>query len=102
MKRQPTRASTALDAPGGEEEAVKAIREGVELTLKMLLDALKKHGVEQLDPVGEPFNPQEHEAMSMQPNPDMEPNTVMAVLQKGYALNGRLVRPAMVVVSKGG
>ena len=91
----------ALDAQSGDEEAAKAMREGVELTLKMLLDALKKHGVEQLDPVGEPFNPQEHEAMSMQPNPDMEPNTVMAVLQKGYSLNGRLVRPAMVIVSKG-
>ncbi|MDX1694989.1 MAG: nucleotide exchange factor GrpE [Ketobacteraceae bacterium] len=91
----------ALDAQSSDEETAKAMREGVELTLKMLLDALKKHGVEQLDPVGEPFNPQEHEAMSMQPNPDMEPNTVMAVLQKGYSLNGRLVRPAMVVVSKG-
>ncbi len=91
----------ALDSQNGDDESVKAMREGVELTLKMLLDALKKHGVEQLDPVGEPFNPQEHEAMSMQPNPDMEPNTVMAVLQKGYSLNGRLVRPAMVVVSKG-
>lgn len=91
----------ALDSQAGDEEAVKAMREGVELTLKMLIDALKKHGVEQLDPQGEPFNPQEHEAMSMQPNPDLEPNTVMAVLQKGYSLNGRLVRPAMVVVSKG-
>ncbi|MCG8668177.1 MAG: nucleotide exchange factor GrpE [Pseudomonadales bacterium] len=90
----------ALDAAQGDEEAIKATREGVELTLKMLMDALKKHGVEQLDPVGEPFNPQEHEAMSMQPNPDMDPNTVMAVLQKGFSLNGRLVRPAMVIVSK--
>lgn len=91
----------ALDSDAGNDEAVKATREGVELTLKMLLDALKKHGVEQLDPTGQPFDPQQHEAMSMQPNPDMDPNTVMAVLQKGYSLNGRLVRPAMVVVSKG-
>lgn len=90
----------ALDAQSPEAEVDNATREGVELTLKMLLDALKKHGVEQLDPTGEPFNPQEHEAMSMQPNPDMEPNTVMAVLQKGYSLNGRLVRPAMVIVTK--
>lgn len=90
----------ALEAAKGDDEALVATREGVELTLKMLLDALKKHGVEQLDPTGEPFNPQEHEAMSMQPNPDMEPNTVMAVLQKGFSLNGRLVRPAMVIVSK--
>lgn len=91
----------ALDAASSEDDGVKATLEGVELTLKMLLDTLKKHGVEQLDPTGEPFDPQQHEAMSMQPNPDMEPNTVMAVLQKGYSLNGRLVRPAMVVVSKG-
>ena len=88
----------ALEAPSSEGD--QAMREGVELTLKMLLDALKKHGLEQVDPTGEPFDPQEHEAMSMQPNPDMEPNTVMAVFQKGYKLNGRLVRPAMVVVSK--
>lgn len=90
----------AIEAPAGDDEASQAAREGVELTLKMLLDALKKQGVERLDPVGEPFDPQSHEAMSMQPNPDMEPNTVMAVLQKGYALNGRLIRPAMVMVSK--
>jgi len=84
----------------GLDDAAKVAFEGVELTLKMLLDALKKHGVEQLDPTGEPFNPEFHEAMSMQPNPDMEPNSVMMVLQKGYRLNSRLVRPAMVVVSK--
>ena len=90
----------ALEAPASEGD--QAMREGVELTLKMLLDALKKHGLEQVDPTGAPFDPQEHEAMSMQPNPDMEPNTVMAVFQKGYKLNGRLVRPAMVVVSKAG
>lgn len=80
-------------------EIVKAMKDGVQLTLKMLLDALAKHGVEQLDPVGEPFNPQLHEAMSMQPSADLEPNSVMVVLQKGYTLNGRLVRPAMVMVS---
>ena len=81
-------------------ESDETTREGVELTLKMLTDTLKKHGVEQLDPTGEPFDPEMHQAMSMQPNPDMEPNTVMAVLQKGYSLGGRLVRPAMVIVSQ--
>lgn len=83
-----------------ENEAVVAMRDGVELTLKMFVDTLAKHGIEQLNPVGEPFNPEFHQAMSMVPNPDMEPNSVMAVMQKGYVLKGRLVRPAMVVVSK--
>ncbi|RLT99351.1 nucleotide exchange factor GrpE [Ketobacter sp.] len=91
----------ALDAAESlENEAVTAMRDGVELTLKMFVDTLAKHGIEQLNPVGEPFNPEFHQAMSMVPNPDMEPNSVMAVMQKGYVLKGRLVRPAMVVVSK--
>ncbi len=88
----------ALDAMG--EEATEAHREGVSMTLKMQRDVLEKFGVESVDPHGEPFDPQVHEAMTMVPNPDMEPNTVMDVIQKGYLLNGRLVRPAMVVVSK--
>lgn len=83
-----------------DSEAVKAMKDGVELTLKMFVEALKKHGVEQVDPMGQPFDPEFHQAMSMVPNPDMEPNSVMAVMQKGYLLKGRLVRPAMVVVSK--
>ncbi|OUS28488.1 nucleotide exchange factor GrpE [Gammaproteobacteria bacterium 45_16_T64] len=87
-------------ADAESESGVESTREGVELTLKMLSDTLTKHGVVQVDPVGEPFNPEFHQAMSMQPNPDMEPNTVMAVLQKGYTLSGRLARPAMVIVSK--
>ena len=91
----------ALEAAEGVEgEAVKAMRDGVELTLKMFVDTLGKHGIEQLNPVGEPFNPEFHQAMSMVPNPEMDPNSVMAVMQKGYVLKGRLVRPAMVVVSK--
>ena len=90
----------ALQSAADAENSDDSTREGVELTLKMLTDTLKKHGVEQNDPLGEPFNPELHQAMSMQPNPDMEPNTVMAVLQKGYTLGGRLVRPAMVVVSQ--
>ena len=65
-----------------------------------MVDTLNKEGVEIIDPVGEPFDPNEHQAMSMVENPDMEPNSVLAVVQKGCKLNGRLVRPAMVMVSK--
>ncbi|WP_227370431.1 nucleotide exchange factor GrpE [Halomonas sp. M20] len=75
-------------------------REGVSMTLKLQLDVLAKFGVEAIDPQGEPFDPQYHEAMTMVPSGDVEPNTVMDVIQKGYVLNGRLIRPAMVVVSK--
>lgn len=74
--------------------------EGVELTLKGLIEVLKRFSVETVDPAGEPFDPELHQAMSMVPNPDMENNTVLEVFQKGYTLSGRLVRPAMVVVVK--
>lgn len=74
--------------------------EGIELTLKSFMDVLQRFQVEQVTPEGEPFDPELHQAMSMVPNPDMENNTVMEVFQKGYTLNGRLVRPAMVVVVK--
>ena len=87
-------------AAPSSEDASKAMHEGIELTLKMFLDVLKKFNVEQLNPVGEPFDPQFHEAMAMQESQDTEPGTVLAAIQKGYVLNGRLVRPAMVVVSK--
>jgi molecular chaperone GrpE len=90
----------ALGAASGGEEAVKPIAEGVELTLKSFLDALRKFNIEAVDPQGEPFDPNLHQAMSMVENPEVEPNTVIAVMQKGYTLNGRLVRPAMVMVSK--
>jgi molecular chaperone GrpE len=92
----------ALEAAPADNEAVKPIAEGVELTLKSFLDALGKFNIEQLHPEGEPFDPQVHQAMSMVENPDVEPNTVIAVMQKGYTLNGRLVRPAMVMVSRNG
>ena len=88
----------ALEAMG--EDASEAHREGVSMTLKMQHDVLGKFGVDSVDPQGEPFDPQYHEAMAMVPNPELEPNSVMEVMQKGYLLNGRLVRPAMVVVSK--
>lgn len=83
----------------GQEENDPVI-EGIRLTHKLLMDLLNKEQVEVVDPLGEPFDPNEHEAMSMVENPDMEPNSVFAVMQKGYKLNKRLVRPAMVMVSK--
>ena len=86
----------ALDAMG--EDASDAHREGVAMTLKMQHDVLAKFGVETVEPAGEPFDPQFHEAMAMVPNPELEPTSVREVIQKGYLLNGRLVRPAMVVV----
>ena len=91
----------ALETTTGDDEIVKPIAEGVQLTLKSFQDALKKFHIEAVDPVGEPFDPQLHQAMSLVENNDVEPNTVIAVMQKGYTLNGRLVRPAMVMVSKG-
>ena len=92
----------ALEAAAGDDEIVKPIAEGVELTLKRFQDALKKFNIEAVDPEGEPFDPQLHQAMSMLENNEVEPNTVITVMQKGYTLNGRLVRPAMVMVSKAG
>ncbi len=85
----------------GEGVDAEKVHEGVVLTHKLLLDAMTKAGVEVLDPAGQQFNPEHHEAISMLPNPKLEPNTVMEVVQKGYLLNDRLVRPAMVVVTKG-
>ncbi|MBT3014985.1 MAG: nucleotide exchange factor GrpE [Candidatus Thiodiazotropha sp. (ex Clathrolucina costata)] len=81
---------------------VDKLREGTELTLKLLVDVMQKHGIEQVDPDGEPFNPEFHQAMSIQERDDVAPNTVVAVVQKGYLLNSRLLRPAMVMVSKAG
>ena len=91
------RGLAALDA---EDEALKGAREGIELTLKSLLDAFARYNLEQIDPADEPFNPELHEAMTMVPVPNVDPNTVIEVLEKGYQLNGRLIRPARVVVSK--
>lgn len=78
------------------------LREGTELTLKLLGDVMAKFGVEPVEPLGQTFNPELHQAMTMQPRADVPPNTVVAVLQKGYTLNGRLVRPALVMVSSAG
>lgn len=90
----------AMSSADRDNEALAPILEGIDLTYKSFIDTLAKFQVEQVDPMGEPFDPQFHQAMTMVPNPDMEPNTVMDVMQKGYTLNGRLLRPAMVVVSK--
>lgn len=77
-----------------------AMHEGLELTMKLFLDVLQKNQIEQIDPVGEVFDPQQHEAMSMQVVPDAKPNTVVMVFQKGYKLNERIIRPARVIVAK--
>jgi len=79
---------------------VHAIKEGMELTHKQLLDSLEKSGVKQVNPEGESFNHEFHQAISMVPSPEHEPNTVIQVFQKGYTLNDRLLRPAMVIVSQ--
>lgn len=86
-------------AQGAHADADK-LREGNELTLKILRDVMKKFGVEQLNPEGEPFNPDFHQAMAVQPRADLPPNQVAVVVQKGYSLHGRLVKPAMVIVSR--
>ncbi len=83
-----------------EDARLKAVEEGVSLALKLFVDTLQRSGIKQVNPEGEPFDPQFHEAMGMLENADMEPGSVMAVLQKGYTLNDRLVRAAMVMVSK--
>ncbi len=83
-----------------EDASAESLREGMELTMSMLHKMMEKLGIEEIDPLNEKFDPEKHQAMSMQPSADVEPNTVIAVMQKGYLLNGRLIRPAMVMVSK--
>ncbi len=87
-------------AQGSDHEVAQKLHEGTELTLKMLTGVLEKFGIKQVNPLGEPFNPELHQAMTMQPSEEYAPNTVSAVMQKGYVLNERLIRPAMVMVSK--
>ena len=83
-----------------ELHADTGMHEGLELTMKLFLGVLTKFDVEQLDPQGELFDPQQHEAMSIQPSSDVPNNTVLVVFQKGYRLNDRIIRPARVIVSK--
>jgi molecular chaperone GrpE len=89
-----------LQAAVGETSDVAKLREGMELTLKQLSSVLEKFGIRAVDPMGEKFNPDLHQAMAMQPTADMEPNTVVKVFQKGYLLHDRLLRPAMVVIAQ--
>jgi len=79
--------------------SVESLIEGSNATLKLLGSTLERFGIVEVDPAGEPFDPEFHEAISMQPSDDVEPNSVVAVVQKGYTLNGRLLRPAMVIVA---
>ncbi|MGK0444569.1 MAG: molecular chaperone GrpE [Bermanella sp.] len=83
-----------------DDEVVKPFLEGIEMTHKSFIDTLNKFKVEQINPEGHPFDPELHQAISMVEAPDAEPNTVLNVVQKGYTNHGRLLRPAMVVVSK--
>ena len=85
----------AQDA-GADEKHI----EGTQITAKMLADVLKRHGVEMIDPKGETFDPEKHEAMAAVPHAEVAPNTVLDVMQKGYSLNERVLRPAMVAVSR--
>jgi molecular chaperone GrpE len=89
------------EAAAADGATLEKVREGTELTLKMLLSTMDKFGIKAVHPEGEPFNPEYHQAMSMLESPEHAANTVMNVMQKGYTLNERLIRPAMVVVSKG-
>ena len=91
----------ALLAIDKDDEQFKSIIEGIEMTLTTFNAALAKSGVQIINPVGETFNPELHQAMTMIEVPGAEPNSIIDVMQKGYELNGRLLRPAMVVVAKG-
>ncbi|MCK5829808.1 MAG: nucleotide exchange factor GrpE [Methylococcales bacterium] len=89
-----------IQASTSDNPEVVALKQGSELTIKQFEAVFAKFNIEALDPMGQPFNPELHQAMTMQPSADVEPNTVINVFQKGYILNGRLIRPAMVVVSQ--
>lgn len=90
----------ALQAANPEDEMVKPILEGVDMTHKSFVDTVAKFGLVAINPEGEAFNPELHQAIGMQESPDHDSNTVMIVMQKGYELNGRVIRPAMVMVAK--
>lgn len=89
-----------LQAIAGDSPEVQKFREGSELTLKQFEAAFTKANIETVNPLGQPFNPEHHQAMAMQPSAEVAPNSVLTVFQKGYLLNGRLLRPAMVIVAK--
>lgn len=89
-----------LSAAASDNATLDSIREGSELTMNMLVQVLERNGLEQVDPLGEKFDPERHQAIQMAESDDAESNTVIEVMQKGFLLNDRLVRPAMVVVAK--
>ncbi len=89
-----------IDAASKEEATLESIREGVEMTFKQMLDVLQEFNVERVNPTGEKFDPNLHEALTMIPSPDHESNTVVDTIQKGYTLNERLVRAARVIVAQ--
>ena len=89
-----------IQAATSDVPEVVKLKEGSELTIKQFETVFAKFNIEAIDPTGQPFNPEFHQAMTMLPSADVEPNTVINVFQKGYVLNGRLIRPAMVVVAQ--
>jgi len=91
--------SLELGLEATESADAASIAEGNKATLKLLTTAFDRFGITEIDPMGEPFDPEQHEAINMQSSADVEPGSVLAVIQKGYLLNGRLLRPAMVVVA---
>lgn len=94
------RDSLEMGLSAADQSDARALRDGSKATLKLLATTMERFGVVELDPEGEPFDPELHEAMTMQPAEDAEPGTVLTVFQKGYSLNGRLLRPARVVVAQ--
>ncbi len=97
----PVRDSLELAVQNAEKAAdIRSLKQGQEATLQLLVKALEKLGIVTINPVGEPFDPARHEAMLAQPSTTAEPNSVLQVVQPGYELNGRLLRPARVIVSK--
>lgn len=91
--------SLEMGLAAAESASVETLLEGKEATLKILSATMQQFGIDEIDPEGEPFDPEMHEAISMQPSDAVEPGSVVSVVQKGYSLNGRLLRPAMVVVA---
>lgn len=93
------RDSLEMGLAAADSASVESLLQGSEATLKILGTTMQQFGIEEVDPAGEPFDPEFHEAISMQPSDDVEPGSVATVVQKGYSLNGRLLRPAMVIVA---
>jgi molecular chaperone GrpE len=96
----PVRDSLEAGVAAAENADVEALLEGKRATLRLLDAALEQAGIEEVDPEGEPFDPERHEAMTMQPSDTAEPNTILTVIQKGYSIHDRLLRPARVIVAK--